>query len=500
MTRRRLIATGLGATAWLTLGCSSNERPSEGERVQTRPNLLLFVTDDQSWDEVGYASSGRVQTPHLDRLAREGTVFRNAYCAAIPCVTSRASLMSGLDFHRWSRDRSPTAKLAQGTWTWAHALRAAGYETVLVGKMHLTPRAGNHGFERMALCDPTPGAGGKRGRVVRDDYERWLDGRGALGEIAQDERSLRFPLTHPWPFDPDMHRISWVRDRAIEFLQVRPRQRPYALVVSFMAPHLPYDPAEPFASMYPWESIEVPDDHWEDLHDLPPSLARLTNVGFRRDLVTRPAFQKLLAAYRGLTSQVDDAIGAIAKHVELDETLLLFASDHGDFLGKRGRLVKSPPVPFEPLARIPMFACGAGVPAGATVDHPVSLVDVAPTFLAAAGTAVPGDLDGVALQPSLAAPDRDATRSVYCIGPGFFHMLRRGDVKYLRSEDGTEDLLFDLAADPGEVRDLARDTAWRTSRDDLASELDRVLAKPPSDLPSFPAHQPVHRFGGPRQA
>jgi len=494
VTRRDVIAGGLRAAALLAVGCGSSTPPAAGDHAGARPDLVLVMTDDQSFDEIGYASGGRVRTPHLDRLAAGGAVFRSAYCSAIPCISSRASLMSGVDFHRWSLTGKAEDTIVEGTWTWAHALRAAGYETVLVGKMHLTPRDGNHGFERMALCDPKPKP---PGALPRDDYEHWLERRGALAKVRHEEKRTGFPHTRTWSLDPTEHRVSWVRDRAIEFLRARaqPRKRPYALVVSFLAPHLPYDPAEPFASMYSPASIEIPTDHWDDLQGMPPSLAHFASLGFRRDRMSREAFQRLVSAYRALTSQLDDAVGAIAQHLDLDRTLLLFGSDHGDYLGKRDRVLKSPPVPFEPLARIPMFACGTGVAAGIEVASPVSLADVAPTFLTAAGLPVPADLDGTALQPLLAAPERAPARGVYCVGPGYFHMLRRADVKYLRSEDGREELLFDLATDPAEHRDLSRDPAWEAARADLAGELDRRLARPRPQLPPFLATRPRHHFG-----
>jgi arylsulfatase len=504
ITRRRLLANGLGAAAWMALGCDSGPEhepstPPAAPPAPARPNLVLFMTDDQSWDEIGYASSGRVATPNLDRMASEGTTFRNAYCAAIPCVPSRSSMMSGLNFHRWRVGNRLNPFLKQGTWTWSHALRSAGYETVLVGKMHLFPRDGNHGFDRRYLCDPMNAPGGRRAPPRDyDDYERWL---ASEGKIAELDRTNPPKLLAPqrWPLDARYHRVSWVRDRAIEYLETRSLDRPFALVVSFLAPHLPYDPPEPYASMYPPDSIELPTDRWTDLQGMPASLAREQNVGWRRDRFRPEHLQRMISAYRGLVSEVDEAIGAVAKRIDRYDTMVLFASDHGDFLGKRGRLVKSPSVPFEPLARIPMLAYGAGVPNGAVVDHPVSLVDVAPTWLVAAGLKVPRDLDGEPLQPVLQS-HAGAARVVYCLGPTYFHMVRRGEFKYLRSEDGTEEMLFDLTADPGEVRNLAGEPPVRDARADLSAALDQILSRPRPRLPTFFRTPDAAPLPSPREA
>src|SRR5262245_9217155 len=160
----------------------SSDRPLESSRlpfpVMARPpDLVLFMTDQQRFDQVGYASNGHFETPALDELAARGVVFDCAYSAATVCVPARTALLTGLHPHRLPTQDNGFA-LREGTWTVAHALRNAGYETALFGKMHFAPVHAQHGFDVMRCCEHLHAqAFGElsyeRGDVT-DDYHDWL--------------------------------------------------------------------------------------------------------------------------------------------------------------------------------------------------------------------------------------------------------------------------------------------------------------------------------------
>lgn len=491
LNRRDFVRRTVAGAASLLLpaACSPAARPPA-----TRPNIVLFVTDDQSWSSIGYAGGGSVHTPHLDRLSAGGVRFERAYANSMPCVPSRASMLTGVHHHRWPRGHRVSRKtgeeretsVAEGTWTWASALAEAGYATTLVGKMHLDPPKARLGFDRMELCEL---------RYRKDEYERWLESHGVLQPVlaATAASPLRFGIAD-WPLDAGQHRISWVRDRAIARLTARDDARPFLLVVSFLAPHAPYDPPEPFASMYDPRAQILPTDRWDGLRAMPPGLAAMRRI-FPRSNISPDLLRRALARYLALVSQIDDAIGAIAAHLDLEQTLVLFTSDHGDYLGRRECLLKSPLVPFEAVARVPMFACGAGVPSGLSYPDPVSLVDVAPTFLRAAGVEVPAELDGIALQECFTRSSAAAERATYCFGGDGFDMITRGAVKYFGAHDGDEEMLFDLAADPEEWSNVAADPARRREVMELREAMQRVRARPPSTLPAFPLPPAARRSG-----
>ncbi|MDG2305760.1 MAG: sulfatase-like hydrolase/transferase [Candidatus Binatia bacterium] len=474
------------AAAQLILPAGCTRKPAEAKPQ----NIVLVITDDQSWDSIGYASGGRVKSPELDGLAASGTTFDAAYCNSMPCVPSRASLTTGVHHHRWPQQRRTDKVVAirPGAWTWAHALRAAGYSTALVGKMHYMPRQAPHGFDYMALCEHWPASFRDKVILRLDGWRRSLSESALYEPMAASSRKRGGFSAKPWAFAPEHHRISWVRDRAIEFLdESRATERPFALTVSFSAPHSPYDPAPEFAALYDPKDVEVPTDGWADMVGIPESVRNVPAI-FTRDKVPTKKIREMLASYRALVSQVDAAVGAIAKHVDPADTLVVFCSDHGDYLGKRGQLLKDPGIPFDDVAQVPMFAYGAGVPEGRMFTEPVSLVDLAPTFLTAAGLEPPAHLDGIALQDRFAGAEMPADRPVYCFGRAGFDMIRVGELKYFRSHDGSVEMLFDVDQDPRELRNIAQDPAQQTARAELAARLAAVLERAPEQAPGFGRH------------
>ena len=477
--RRSFLKAGTLAVAGALLpsvGCGPDEARRPGNR---RPNILLIITDDLSYRSIGYAPGSAVRTPHLDRMAAGGMIFDAAYCNAMPCAPSRGSIMSGLYWHRFRHaSRVAWSNLRVGEWTWAHALRAAGYRTSLIGKMHFDPMRGDHGFEHAEYCEHRFSRSIPEGAPFEDDYEIWLSEHG----LKDPHKSMQL-----WPYDARFHPISWVRERSIAYLEDRKKaDEPFCLTVSFRYPHPPFDPPPSFAKLYDPRSIHVPTDSWRDMEDLPPKLARLDGKGFfPRESKTVEFLQRRFALYYALITQIDSAVGSIMDHVDPTNTLVFFTSDHGVYLGHRGRIGKHPFIPFDDIARVPFFACGYDVPAGTRTGNTVGLVDLAPTFLTAAGIDVPEALDGVPLQNYFRDARYGEDRPVFCRGLTVFSMLRIGMHKYFRSRDSTEEMLFDLATDPGEVRNLARQPQWSGTKAALAETYLEIKGRAPADLPRF---------------
>jgi arylsulfatase A-like enzyme len=484
MDRREFLAASAAAAAaaWLP-GCA---------RVSRRPNLLLILTDDQHHRAIGYASAGKVRTPELDALARAGTIFENAYASALPCAPARGCLLTGR--YRWARaPNDVTLRLSPDEWTFARALQQAGYRTGLVGKMHLNPMRAQIGFAESLYSEHAMRRLVAAGEPVQDDYERWLAGFGL--EDWQNTRRVparfreqfadfeRHHGAQVWPYEERLHPISWVRDRAIEFLAAKASGKaPFCLAVSFRYPHGPFNPAERFAALYDPADVEIPSDHWTDMAEMPPRLRAQDARGwYPRDAFPERVLRRLFASYYALVTQIDDAVGGLMRHVDRERTLVVFSSDHGDYLGHRGRIGKSPWTPFEDLARVPLFAVGAGVPAGRVVQAPVAHVDLATTFLDAAQGEAPAGLDGLPLQRHFGGSGPGAERTLHCHGN--FLMTRRGSLKFYRRPDGSERMLFDLASDPGELVNLASQPQWRSEQAELAREMERVYGAPARPAP-----------------
>ena len=458
-----------------------------------QPDIVLILTDQQRYDQVGYASGGHFETPNLDRLAAAGTIFDTAYSASTACIPARVSLMTGLAAHRVPVEPGTDYNLRQGTPTLARTLRSAGYQTALVGKMHFWPPNGDHGFDSMRTCEHLFPADFVDGRVAdpdaADDYHRWLRDQGVV-----DWRSL--PPRKPsgdggtaeplFGFDADLHPTSWVAREAHGVLDRSDPQRPLLLIVSFPHPHEPHNPPAPYDTLFDPADSVLPTDGFEANEQLSaPFLEAMADQGgpWSANRVPSPGWLRgSLAVTRGLIRQIDDAMGPLLDRLDLDDTLVVFSSDHGDYAGHRGLVRKIPWIPFEDVARVPLVMAGPGGRPGQRLVAPVQNSDFALTCLDYAGldvdtsvyesTSLRGLLDGRQAE--------DPDRVLFLATSMGWNGVRRGRYKWIgrRFLYFPARALFDLEADPGETRDLATEPAGSAIADELEAQLDEELARP----------------------
>jgi arylsulfatase len=451
--------------------------------MTTPPDIVLFITDQQRFDQLGYSSGGHFDTPNLDRLARSGVIFEHAYSASTTCVPSRVALMTGIEPHRVPTQENPYA-LREGFWTVAHELRRAGYQTALIGKAHFAPVHAQHGFETLRLCEHLSAQGlGPLSRARRDeldDYHYWLLA-GGYSDWRLDNPGDQLRI-RAFPHGADVHPTGFVEHEVTALLNRRDPGRPLFLVVSFPHPHAPYNPPEPYASMFDPADARVPEDGYEVNAGL-PMVCQLALQSSRtmEEAADESRVRRFLATVRGLIKHIDDVIGRLIEQLDLTSTLVAFTSDHGDYSGHRGVMRKTPWMPFDDLARVPLFYAGPGVVGGRVVPNLVQSYDFALTALAYAGLA-PGveDVDGRSLRPLLAGrPEAaDLERSVFStIGAGW-PMIRRGNHKYFVHSQHRTPALFDLANDPGERVNLAGDPGYVEVELELSERLAEREAKP----------------------
>jgi arylsulfatase len=444
-----------------------------------RPNLLLVMTDQQRADSTGFSNSGSTDTPHLDALARKGVVFENAYSASTTCVPARSALLTGLFDQRLPRGPDGRA-LKDGHWNIAHALSQAGYETALFGKMHFSPIGAHQGFDIIRSCEHLTVHAGYAPDDV-DDYRKWIQGRG-LPDVRFTPRK-----DHRFPYHESAHPTGWVTREAIDFLEHRDGSRPYFAIVSYPSPHSPHDPPEPYASLCPPEAESIPRDGMEVNADLPPwfqySLASRPGEFFRPQLVAQlpeASVRTELAAIRALIRHIDDAVGELIRHVALEDTVVFFTSDHGDYGAHRGLLGKVPWIPFDDLAKVPFFAVGQGIEGGRRVRELVQSCDTALTCLELGGTAPPApSFDAESLARVLRGRTADAERAVFSAFSMGWPMIRKGPLKYIGHSSGDR-VLFDLDSDPGETRNVVE--AHRDVATNLAIHLQMQIDRPTLDL------------------
>jgi choline-sulfatase len=465
--------------------------------VPDRPDLVLFMTDQQRWDQWSRPSHGLFETPALESLAARGMAFEQGYSGSTTCVPSRVSLLTGLSPHRVPVQPGSRIALQSGFWTVARALQDAGYQTALTGKMHFFPINAEHGFDTLRTCehlfpkDFTPAA--RSDPAQMDDYHRWL-----LDAGYEDWRASRVPDRPPggprtlFPLPIEAHPTSWVTREALDVLDRRDPDRPLLLIVSFPHPHDPLNPPEPYASSYDPADVPLPKDGFEVNAGLPSAFldaltvddphwgaARVPSETVLRDALTR---------VRALIRHIDDGIASIVERLDLERTVVFATSDHGDYGGHRGLLRKIPWIPFEDLARVPLIACAPDVAApGAAHGGLVQNADIALTFLDYAGVPVRSDeFESRSLRPLLtgAPQPEDLDRTLFVSISSGWPTVRRGSYKYIerRRWGNPGRALFDLDADPGETVDLATDPAHDARREELRTALLEESFRPPGVL------------------
>ncbi len=429
--------------------------------VNERPNILLVMTDQQRGDCVAAdpVAPAPLQTPNLDSLARSGAHFLHAYAESPSCIPARRSLMSGT---------APAANGAVGfrggiEWnppaTLAGDLSRAGYQTEMIGKLHLHPDRRRYGFDHMQLANSTRGGD--------NEYVQWL--RDIHGRREVDPGMAHGVSSNGWVGRPhhlpeeQMHTF-WVVDRAMEFLQRRDPSGPFFLNLSFIDPHPPLTPPRFYYDRYIDRDLPPPDvGDWAD--DLGGPRRGLSTDASRIHL-DEDQMRCARAAYYGMINFIDDQLGRLFQHSGgvLRDTLVLFTSDHGEMLGDHHLFRKT--WPYEASARVPFLVrppASWKLESGLQPTAPVGLQDVMPTLLDAAGVEVPDSCTGRSLLPVLRG-EAGGVREVlhgehsgcYAYDQGH-HFLVDGRHKYVWYSQTGREHLFDLDADPRELHDLALD-------------------------------------------
>jgi arylsulfatase A-like enzyme len=453
-----------------------------------RPNLLLVTTDQQRYDSTGDAAPPFMRAPHFDHLRREGITFTRAYADCPICVASRLTLMTGryVGSHGMGYNGRTSEFMGREN-TLPALLRGAGYQTAAIGKMHFTPERARHGFDEM---------------ILPADYYR---------EMQRGGHPLQ-PMRHGLGQNelyPGMATVpealtltSWIAEKCVEYVRERRDPGlPFFLWCSFSKPHPPLDPPEPYYSMY--RGCPIPEPvcgDWSESPDAPAAFRRMARKQ-SFDRIPREVLREARAAYLGLITQVDYNMGRVFAALQdvglFNDTLILYASDHGEYLGDHHTGSK---VFFhEPSAHVPLVLrlpqSWEDRRAGARVDSLATLADVLPTLVAAAGGSPPPTVDGIDLtalargkarpRPFLEAMSGTPAKPKYLA-------LTDGRWKYIWYPEGPCEQLFDLEKDPKELRDLGRAAEFEGRRAGLRDELTRRLAARSSPclqegrLPSWP--------------
>jgi choline-sulfatase len=420
-----------------------------------QPNIVFVMADQMSAKAMPFHGHKVVRTPALSQLAAEGVVFENAYCNSPLCGSSRLSLMSG---------RLPSAvgaydnavEFASSIPTFAHYLRRLGYLTCLSGKMHFAGPDQLHGYEERLTTDIYPSDFGWTPNWAEPEAKVTFQDMQNVIEAGPCARSLQID------YDEDVayQAVRWIYDRARS-----KDSQPFMLTISFTQPHDPYVALPEFWDRYDPAEIDLPQVPPIPLDQKDPHSRRVhEHYSVGKAEVTDDIIRRARHGYYASISYIDAKTGELMAALErsglADDTIVVFASDHGDMMGERGMYYKK--CFFEWSLRVPLIFRAPGRFAPARVAQTVSLVDLLATFVEW-GEGNTGDIlttDGTSLA-GLAIGEGLDERVVAAefLAEGVFDpvfMLRDDRWKFLYSEVDPP-VLFDMVADPLELADLAGD-------------------------------------------
>ncbi len=436
------------------------------ETPNTRPNILLITTDQQRYDTLACNGSLVVRTPVLDGLAREGVRFEHAYVNNPVCIPSRACIQTGRYTHqhgvRYMESKVDTTPgLPFWEETFMERLQVAGYRTGAAGKIHMFPP---RGFDYQKL---THGQGARWDvpygsplgpAQLGDEYAHWLEQQnpGAYARIYEQRRSDEYKrnlgaVTSAVAFEESVD--YWAAENAIEFIR-ESGERPFFLWYGLCNPHTPVDAPGKYASLYDPGEI--------------PLTEKYRNRPNPDEGPSERVVRRWIAHYYGLCTMVDDLVGRVIEELKkrnlIENTLVLFTSDHGEMMGDLGRFGKGNFL--EEIIRVPLIVRPpAGDERVAEIDRLVELIDLAPTVLDYAGLPVPEAVQGESLRPLVQTGEggKDAVLGEFTANDRSLHgkCLRTERYKYVHWTGGRPAELYDLREDPGEWSNLAGDPAFR---------------------------------------
>lgn len=454
------------------------------QRDVASPNVILICADQWRGDCLSAAGHSVVRTPHLDELAARGARFDRAYSATPSCIPARAALLTGLSQANHGR----VGYAEHHSWnypvTLAGEFRRNGYQTHAVGKMHVYPERARLGFDDVVLHDGYLHAArsGDRRADLYDDYLPWLRQRSddAADDYAANGVNCNSVVARPWDKPEWLHPTSWVTSMGLRFLERRDPTSPFFLKLSYHRPHPPYDPPawafEEYLRRTEHEADPVTGD-WNDVWE-PHRADHRPDANVAH--YDRETIRRAHAGYYGniahVDLQVNRLLAGLAEHRLVENTWILFTSDHGEMLGDHHMYRKA--YPYEGSARVPLLLAGPDSTPGVVSDDVVELRDVMPTLLDCAGLPVPDGLDGRSLLPRAhgkGAPIRPWLHGEHALLGESFQWITDDRWKYIWLSRSGREQLFDLRADPGETHDLAVDPAAAEEATDALGRLRACL-------------------------
>ena len=495
-----------------------------------KPHIIFILTDQQRFDTINALGFPYMETPNLDRLVHEGLSLTNCFITAPSCVPSRCSLFTGYYPHTngvykngdsWSQ-------------TWVSQLADSGYRCINVGKMHTAPFGAPAGFHERYIVENKDRF--LEGRFYFDEWDKALRARGlvkqqrALYRKRDDYRQRMGSFS--WEIDEDMHSDYFVGELARWWIDTYPLEQPLFMEIGFPGPHPPYDPVPRWLERYREREVPIPRITEDDLANQPSALRTLRkhNTEVDHDSIVHlnnPTTEQLRfqrQCYYANVSMIDESIGRLIDTLEnrdmLDNSIIVFASDHGDSLCDHGHIQKWNM--YEEVVRVPAIIwAGESVraanmfdqaPAGTRLESLCSLMDLGPTILELAGVDLSHDMEAISLLPlfqsaetrnnGTGAPESgqpvavgnstwdmpdaglafvDGAKREYVFAEhgrdnilattDVMTMVRSSDWKLVTFTGSDEGQLFNLKSDPAEMVNLWSDRRWSDQKQTMLNAL-----------------------------
>ena len=455
--------------------------------MSKQPNIVFILTDQQRYDTIAALGFDYMITPNLDRLTNQGTAFENMYITSPSCAPSRASLFSGVYPHTSGVFRNDEP----WNYCWVKDLAEAGYHTVNVGKMHTMPVEEPFGFHERHVVE-NKDRDHPNLPFYLDNWDKafFLRDLEKPSRVVQRRRSDYDTLLGAWAWEHDeiLHPDVFVGQMACWWLDRYSGEGPFFLQVGLPGPHPPYDPTQDYLDMY--EGRDLPDPIPPDAGTQPLAMQALRefHLGEDADGVVHLAdpspeqSRRQRAHYCANVTMIDNQVGEIIKAIErrgvLDQTVVIFASDHGDCLGDHGHSQKWNM--YQSTVHVPALIFGPGrVPESRRIRDNVALFDLGPTVLELAGLDVPSWMEAKSLIPYLDETSPPERRRVFAEhsndallqGTRFMTMILDGTIKLVHFVDAEKGMLFDLSSDPDERTNLWDNPAYTNTRDLLIDEI-----------------------------
>ncbi len=447
-----------------------------------RPNILILYTDQQRWDALGANGTPDIKTPPLDRLAADGVNFDRYFVQNPVCMPSRLSFLTG-QYPGTLGVTHMGVPVPPDTVTLPRLLGGYGYTSANIGKLHFLPHANrdhrephpDYGFDHLEISDE-PGS-------YEDAYRAWvrrtapdqldyvslgeapsaIDWKKAMGIddgiVHPEDRFPKKPL--PFRGRSDVTQAAFVADQTMQFISEN-QQQPFLCISGFYSPHSPWVAPQEYLDLYDPAQLAIP--------EFPPEIDARRSADAFSDEELRGAHH----GYYAMVSEVDACVGRILAHLDAlqlaNDTIVVFTSDHGEWLGEHLKYGKGYPG-HDCVTRVPLIVrWPASVAApGRTVSDIAEGIDVVPTLLAAAGIQAPYHLQGQSLLSALEGGD-PSTRGVALTEMHGWKTLRTDNLRYVVEADGKE-MLFDLDADPHAYVDVAGSENYATTLADVRHQL-----------------------------